>query len=112
MFSVSKFSSGLPGEGERQPTMGARKGYRMLRRLTITLALVVLAALMIVPAALAQTMPDLTDEVGSYGSALVSALTSGAADVLPYAAVFTGIGIAFAFIKGWIGRRKATSVAR
>lgn len=53
-----------------------------------------------------------TVDPSGYGDTLLANIGTQLAAVLPYAAAFTAFAIGVAFIKGWIGRKKATQVAR
>ena len=53
-----------------------------------------------------------TVDPSGYGDVLLANIGTQLAAVLPYAAAFTAFAIGVGFIKGWIGRRKATSVSR
>jgi hypothetical protein len=53
-----------------------------------------------------------TVDPSAYGDTLLSNVGTQLSAVLPYAAAFTAFAIGVGFIKGWIGRRKATSVSR
>jgi hypothetical protein len=71
----------------------------------------VVALMAAVPAfAVGPTVP--TVDPSAYGDTLLSNIGTQLAAVLPYAAAFTAFAIGVGFIKGWIGRRKATSVSR
>lgn len=67
------------------------------------------ASMVVAGDAMAVTVP--TVDPSGYGSTLLSNIGSQLAAVLPYAAAFTAFAIGVAFIKGWIGRKKATQVA-
>jgi hypothetical protein len=72
---------------------------------------VVMGAMAFVSSAFATvTVP--TVDPSAYGDTLLSNLSAQLTAVLPYAAAFTAFAIGVGFIKGWIGRRKATSVAK
>lgn len=60
--------------------------------------------------AVGPTVP--TVDPSAYGDTLLSNVGTQLAAVLPYAAAFTAFAIGVGFIKGWIGRRKATSLGR
>lgn len=84
-----------------------------IRRLSLMLSaavVVALASVSVAAAAPPSTLPAIP--VDAYGQTLLTQIMEVASDVLPWAAVFTAVGIGFAFLKGWIGRRKASSVAR
>lgn len=68
------------------------------------------ASLVVAGAALAVPTVPTVDPSG-YGDTLLSNIGTQLGAVLPYAAAFTAFAIGVAFIKGWIGRRKATQVA-
>jgi hypothetical protein len=55
-------------------------------------------------------MPTLP--INSYGDTLLTAITNVLGQVWPYAAVFTGVGLAVIAVKSWIGRRNATHAVR
>jgi hypothetical protein len=74
----------------------------------IVLAIVALGALMIVPSALAVTVPNIP--VATYGSALLDGLADAVTDVLPYAAAITAFAIGVGLIRRWLGAKKATRV--
>lgn len=84
-----------------------------MRKLTLMLGLVVVAALTLVPMAFAappSTLPAVP--VDAYANAMLTHIVAVATTVLPWAGAFTALAIGFAFLKGWIGRRKASSIAR
>lgn len=84
-----------------------------MRKLSLLLGLVVVGALVLVPAALAAPPSSLPAiPVDAYANALLTHIMAVATTVLPWAGAFTALAIGFAFLKGWIGRRKASSVAR
>jgi len=74
----------------------------------LTVSLVALVALMVVPNALAVTVPAIP--VSTYGSALLSGLADAVTDVLPYAAAITAFAIGVGMIRRWLGAKKATRV--
>jgi hypothetical protein len=83
----------------------------MKARLLIVGGVVAVGLLMAVPAfAVGPTVP--TVDPSAYGDTLLSNIGTQLAAVLPYAAAFTAFAIGVGFIKGWIGRKKATQVAR
>jgi hypothetical protein len=53
-----------------------------------------------------------TVDPSGYGDTLLANVGTQLSAVLPYAAAFTAFAIGVGFIKGWIGRKKATQVAR
>lgn len=87
---------------------------RALDILTGRRAMVFLAvtggSLAVTGAALATPTVPTVDPSG-YGDTLLANIGTQLSAVLPYAAAFTAFAIGVAFIKGWIGRRKATQVA-
>jgi len=91
-----------------------RRALSFVGRARTFVVLGVVALALAVPAlagATTPTVPDMSGPISSYGDTLSSQILSVATTVLPYAAVFTALGIGFAFLKGWVGRRKATSIA-
>lgn len=80
------------------------------RRSAIMLA-VTSAALVVTGSALATGPTVPTVDPSGYGDTLLSNIGTQLGAVLPYAAAFTAFAIGVGFIKGWIGRKKATQVA-
>lgn len=84
-----------------------------MRKRFLAFAGMILGALVAVPAALAtgppSTLPAIP--VDAYGSTLLTQVMAVATTVLPWAAAFTAVAIGFGFLKGYIGRRKATSIS-
>jgi len=96
--------------GEGAAFDGSKEGGVMKRKLLFALGFAALAALMVVGVAGATvTVP--TVDPSAYGDTILSNLSAQLSAVLPYAAAFTVFAIGVGFIKGWIGRKKATSVA-
>jgi hypothetical protein len=90
--------------------------HRVMDVLTGRRAMVMLAvsggALAVAGSAFATGPTVPTVDPSGYGDTLLSNIGTQLAAVLPYAAAFTAFAIGVAFIKGWIGRKKATQVAR
>jgi hypothetical protein len=80
-------------------------------RRTMVFLMVSGASLVAAGSALAAGPTVPTVDPSGYGSTLLSNIGTQLAAVLPYAAAFTAFAIGVAFIKGWIGRKKATQVA-
>ena len=80
----------------------------MRKRIVMAVSLVALVALVVVPAAFAQTVPAVP--VDSYGDALLSSLATAIGAIFPYAAAITAFAIAVGMVKRWLGHRKATRV--
>ncbi len=83
----------------------------MLKRLSISLGAVAAIAALAVTSAFATGPTVPTVDPSAYGDTLLSNIGTQLSAVLPYAAAFTAFAIGVGFIKGWIGRRKATSVS-
>ena len=82
----------------------------MRNRILVMGSAVVGSLLMVAPAlAVGPTVP--TVDPSAYGDTLLSNIGTQLAAVLPYAAAFTAFAIGVGFMKGWIGRKKATAVA-
>jgi hypothetical protein len=79
-----------------------------MKRFSLMVGLVALVALLVVPAAFAQTVPAVP--VGDYGDALLSSLATAIGAIFPYAAAITAFAIAVGMVKRWLGHRKATRV--
>jgi hypothetical protein len=84
----------------------------LLKRLGLSLAGVSAIAVVGVTSAMATTPTVPTVDPSAYGDTLLSNIGTQLSAVLPYAAAFTAFAIGVGFIKGWIGRRKATQVSR
>lgn len=84
----------------------------MLKRLGLSLVGVSAIAVVGVTSAFAVGPTVPTVDPSAYGDTLLSNIGTQLSAVLPYAAAFTAFAIGVGFIKGWIGRRKATQVAR
>jgi len=83
----------------------------MKRKMLLALGFAALTALMVAGVAGATvTVP--TVDPSAYGDTILSNLSAQLSAVLPYAAAFTAFGIGVSFIKGWIGRKKATQTAK
>lgn len=95
--------SGLPVHAHKPKRKGG-----VMRKLTLALSLVALVALLVVPSALAVTVPNIP--VATYGSALLAGLADAVTDVLPYAAAITAFAIGVGLIRRWLGAKKATRV--
>lgn len=80
----------------------------MRKRFGLVVSLVVVLALVVVPAAFAQTVPAVP--VDQYGDALLSSLATAIGTIFPYAAAITAFAIAVGMVKRWLGHRKATRV--
>jgi hypothetical protein len=80
------------------------------RRAMVGLAVAATSLIATGAALAAPTVP--TVDPSGYGDTLLANIGTQLAAVLPYAAAFTAFAIGVAFIKGWIGRKKATQVAR
>lgn len=78
------------------------------KRFGTSLALSVVAMLVLAVNSFAVTVPDIP--VSAYGSSLLTALAAAIADILPYAAAITAFAIGVGMIKRWLGHRKATRV--
>jgi len=84
------------------------KGCEMLRRLGVSMLVIVPTAMFLAVDAMAVTVPSIP--VGAYGSALLAGLASAVTDVFPYAAAITAFAIGVGLIRRWLGAKKATSV--
>ena len=84
----------------------------MFKKLGISLALVSAVAVVGVTSAFATTPTIPTVDPSAYGDTILSNVGAQLTAVLPYGAAFTVFAIGVGFIKGWIGRRKATSLGR
>jgi hypothetical protein len=74
----------------------------------LMVAVAALVALVVVPAAFAQTVPAIP--VDEYGSSLLSSLATAIGQIFPYAAAITAFAIGVGMVKRWLGHRKATRV--
>ena len=84
-----------------------------MRKRILSLGGVAVLALAVAGQALAAgTVTVPTVDPSGFGDTILANLGAQLSAVLPYAAAFTCFAIGVAFIKGWIGRKKATSVAR
>lgn len=92
----------------RRPTTVAEGGTNVRKRLFVLTGLLVVGALLVVPAAFAQSVPAVP--VDSYGDALLSSLATAIGAIFPYAAAITAFAIAVGMVKRWLGHRKATRV--
>lgn len=81
-------------------------GRRALVFLTVTGG-----ALLTAGAAMASGPTVPTVDPSAYGDTILNNVGSQLTAVLPYAAAFTAFAVGVMFIKGWIGRRKATQIA-
>lgn len=79
-----------------------------MRRFFLTFGVLSLSALLLVPVALAVTVPAVP--VAQYGDSLLNELASAIADIFPYAAAITAFAIAVGMVRRWLGHRKATRV--
>jgi len=86
----------------------------MKNRILIAGSSAVAAVMVTAGSALAVTTPPTVPTVdpSAYGDTILSNVGTQLSAVLPYAAAFTAFAIGVGFIKGWIGRRKATSISR
>jgi hypothetical protein len=80
----------------------------VMRKLTLSLTVVAIGALLVVPAAFAVTVPAVP--VSDYGSSLLSSLATAIGQIFPYAAAITAFAIGVSMVRRWLGHRKATSV--
>lgn len=94
------------GRAERPTT--APGSERDMRKFSLSVAVVALVALLVVPAAFAQTVPAVP--VGEYGDSLLASLATAIGAIFPYAAAITAFAIAVGMVKRWLGHRKATRV--
>src|SRR3954447_20270391 len=96
--------------GVERPQTAQGRG-EMLKRLSLAIAGSAVAALSVVAVAGATAPVVPTVDPSAYGDTLLSNVGAQLTAVLPYAAAFTAFAIGVGFIKGWIGRKKATSIS-
>jgi hypothetical protein len=84
-----------------------------MKRYTLMLSVMVLGALAFAATAGATaSVPDLEPAVAAYGDTILDNLVDALSAVLPYAAVFTVVGIGVTVLKRWIGRRSAVGAVK
>lgn len=106
-LSIVALVLGATRRSER-PTTAPRSEKPPMRKLSLMLGVVAIAALFVVPAAFAQTVPAIP--VDEYGDSLLSSLASAIGQIFPYAAAITAFAIGVGMVKRWLGHRKATRV--
>jgi hypothetical protein len=96
------------GRTERPKTAPRLVVPMRLKAFGLMVAVAALVALLVVPAAFAQTVPAIP--VDEYGDSLLSSLATAIGAIFPYAAAITAFAIGVGMVKRWLGHRKATRV--